>query len=233
MHIGSAASGGVPLAPDAIASIFGVGLAGTTDSAPTQPPPESLGGVNITVKDSAAVSRLAGIYYVSPNQLNFVVPEETAPGIASFTVHGQGTTDAVLSAEVVTAAPSLFTADSSGSGVAAATAIRLIAGQQFPAPVFDCAGGACSAIPILLGVDTPVYLSLYGTGIRNRSSLANVTCTIGGMAVPVEYAGPQPQYAGLDQVNVLLTLGLRGAGETDLAVTVDGRASNPVRVSIQ
>jgi hypothetical protein len=47
-----------------------------------------------------------------------------------------------------------------------------------------------------LGVDTPVYLTLYGTGIRNRSSLAGVSVTISGMSVPVLYAGPQPQTEG-------------------------------------
>ena len=74
-------------------------------------------------------------------------------------------------------------------------------------------------MPIALGVDTPIYLSLYGTGIRNHSALANVTCTIGGISVPVQYAGPQLQYAGVDQVNVALTLNLRNIGEADVIVT--------------
>lgn len=233
MHIGSAASGAAPLAPDAIASIFGLELAIATEAAPTQPPPQSLGGVTVTVKDSAAVSRPAAVYFVSASQINFVTPAGTAPGIASFTIRSQGTPDTTISAEIVAAAPSLFTANSSGSGVAAATAIRLTVGGQFPVAVFDCAGAVCSATPIAIGLDTPVYLSLYGTGIRNRSSLDNVSCTIGGVAVPVLYAGTQPEYAGLDQVNVALTLSLRGIGETGLVVTVDGRASNAVRVNVQ
>jgi uncharacterized protein (TIGR03437 family) len=88
-------------------------------------------------------------------------------------------------------------------------------------------------VPIALGVDTPIYLSLYGTGIRNRSALANVTCTIGGISVPVPYAGPQLQYAGVDQVNVALTLNLRNLGEADVIVTMDGQTSNAVRVNVQ
>ena len=116
-------------------------------------------------------------------------------------------------------APSLFTADGTGKGTPAATAIR-VAGSVFsPVSVFD---------PIDLGGD--IYVSLYGTGIRNR---ATVACTIGGVSVPVLYAGPQLVYAGLDQVNIQLTPALRGIGEVDLVVTVDGQPSNPVRINVR
>jgi uncharacterized protein (TIGR03437 family) len=60
-----------------------------------------------------------------------------------------------------------------------------------------------------------------------------VMVTIGGMPVPVLYADPQPDVPGLDQVNVGLTLGLRGSGEVDVVVTVDGVSSNAVRVNIK
>ena len=55
---------------------------------------------------------------------------------------------------------------------------------------------------------------------------------IGGTEWPVDYAGPQPEYVGLDQVNVLIS-NLRGLGEVDVTVIVDGKASNAVRVNIQ
>jgi uncharacterized protein (TIGR03437 family) len=87
--------------------------------------------------------------------------------------------------------------------------------------------------PIILGVDTPVYLTLYGTGIRNLSSLSNVTLTINSISVPVLYAGPQPSFQGLDQVNVTLTLNLRGSGEVPVILTVDGQSSNAVTINIQ
>ncbi|NOT61599.1 MAG: hypothetical protein HOP19_15385, partial [Acidobacteria bacterium] len=48
--------------------------------------------------------------------------------------------------------------------------------------------------------------------------------------VPVLFAGPQGGYAGLDQINVPIPATLRGAGEIDINLTVDGRAANPVRV---
>ena len=69
--------------------------------------------------------------------------------------------------------------------MAAATAVQVNAGapqQQFALPVFQCSSSGCVALPLKLGVDTPIFLSLYGTGIRNRSSLSNVQVTINGIA---------------------------------------------------
>jgi len=220
LQIGSAASGTLPLAPGAIASIFGLTLGANS-------------GVTVTVKDSAAVSRSATVFFASTSQVNFLVPADTALGIAAFTVHSPNAPDVTVSAPVKAVAPSLFTADASGTGVAAATALRVVISQQIQFPAFSCSATGCAAVPLTLGVDTPLYLTLYGTGIRNRSSLSDVTCTIGGISVPVLYAGPQPQYAGLDQVNVPITLNLRGLGQTSVVVTVDGQPSNPVLVNIQ
>jgi len=99
--------------------------------------------------------------------------------------------------------------------------------------VFQCNASGCVAVPIALGVDTPVYLTLYGTGIRGRSSLDKVTVNIGGMALPVSFAGPAPGYTGLDQVNVALPLSLRGAGAVNVTLTADGWTSNVVGIAIQ
>jgi uncharacterized protein (TIGR03437 family) len=87
--------------------------------------------------------------------------------------------------------------------------------------------------PIVLSADTLVYVSFFGTGIRNRSSLANVAVTIDGIGVPVLYAGPAPGFTGLDQVNAGLVLSLRGSGESNVVLTVDGQAANTVTIDVQ
>jgi len=56
---------------------------------------------------------------------------------------------------------------------------------------------------------------------------------IGGADVPVVYAGLQPTFAGLDQINVRLPRTLAGKGEVDLAVTVDGKPANTTRISFK
>jgi uncharacterized protein (TIGR03437 family) len=69
--------------------------------------------------------------------------------------------------------------------------------------------------------------TLWGTGLRNRSSLANVTVDAAGLTLPVEYAGPEGSgIPGLDQVNVRLPASLLGRGAFEISVTVDGVRSN-------
>lgn len=86
-------------------------------------------------------------------------------------------------------------------------------------------------MPIELGLDTPTYVALYGTGIRGGPP-GRVAVLIDGASVPVLYAGPQPEYDGLDQINIALPLTLRGAGEVDVVVEVGGVLSNTGRIQI-
>jgi large repetitive protein len=107
---------------------------------------------------------------------------------------------------VARVAPGLFTADSSGKGPAAG-----IAG------------------PIDIG-ENGASIVLYGTGIRHG---AKATCTVAGQPLEVEYAGAQGEFHGLDQVNVLLPVALRGTGAAILQLKVDGVAANPVMLTMR
>jgi uncharacterized protein (TIGR03437 family) len=231
----SGAASNPTVAPASFASLYGSSLSSQTVQAGVQPPPTSLGGISVSVQDASGTARSAPLTYVSPGQINLVVPTGTLPGAATFTVTNGGAKQ-IAAGSVQEVAPTLFSANATGTGVAAATAIQTIAGNpqvQSPVPVFKCTPSGCTSIPIILGIDTPIFLALYGTGIRNRSSLSNVTVTINGISVPVLYAGPQPEFAGLDQVNVPLTLNLRGSGEANVVLSVDGQISNTVTVNVQ
>ncbi len=235
----SAAAGTAAVAPDSIVSLFGTGFATTTAQAGPLPLPISLGGVTVKVHDSKGVDWDAALLYISPTQINLILPAGVAAGQAQFLITTAGVTQPqALTGLVQTVAPALFSMNGSGSGVAAATAIRVQAANpqlRGPVAVFQCnnQGTACVSVPIDVGLDAPVYLTLYGTGIRNRNSPANVTVTIHGMSVPVLFSGSQSQFPGLDQVNVSLPLGLRGSGESNVILTVDGQVSNIVTVNIQ
>ena len=231
----SAAAVSGTVAANSLASLYVVNPAFSTAQAGSQPLPLTLGGVSLVVTDAAGTQRGAPLVYVSPSQINFVVPDGTAGGPAKF-VATAGAASSTATGFVSAVAPSLFSANGSGTGVAAATAIRVQAGNpqlESAVPVFQCTSGGCVSVPIQLGIDTPIYLTLYGTGIRNRSSLENVKVTIKGVSVPVLYAGPAPGFSGLDQVNVALTLGLRGSGQADVVLSVDGAASNAVVIAVQ
>lgn len=231
----SAAAPNPALAPVSIASFYGSNLATTTQEAGIEPPPLSLDGVTLTVTDSAGASRLAPLIYVSPSQINFVVPQGASTGTAGFKISNSSSVPISTTGTVQAVAPTLFSMSGDGKGVAAATAIRVQASNvqlQSPVPVFRCGASGCVSIPIDLGVDTPVYVTLYGTGIRNRSSLSNVSVIINGISAPVQYAGPQPSFEGLDQVNLALPLNLRGSGEVNIVLTVDGQTANVVTINV-
>lgn len=233
LTITSAASTSAGLAPESLATAFGASLANETAIAQFTPWPTTLGGVTIQITDSAGVMRLAGLIYVSPSQINFQIPSGTATGMATASINNSFGSSATV--EVQKVAPALFSVNSRGVAAATAVAILIPSTRQFPVPVFECGDTAesCQLVPIDPGLDRPVFLSFYGTGIRGRSSLANVKVTIGTMTVAAQYAGPQAQFPGLDQVNVPLPLGLRAAGEVNVIVTVDGIASNPVKIKVQ
>jgi uncharacterized protein (TIGR03437 family) len=210
-------------------------LAVSTAQAQSLPLPTVLGGATLALTDSAGVRSNAALLYASPTQINFVVPATAASGAATVSVTAGGVTQ-TFPVTLKAVAPGLFSMNSQGTGVAAALAVAVQIPNpqlQSPVPVFQCANGACVSTPIDVGVDRPIYISFYGTGIRNLSSQSNVTVTIDGVPAPVQYAGPAPNFAGLDQVNVLLPLTLRGHGESNVVVTVDGVISNAVTIDVQ
>ena len=55
--------------------------------------------------------------------------------------------------------------------------------------------------------------------------------------MPVAYAGAQPSFQGLDQVNLTLPASLSGSGAGsgagNVVLTFDGQTANPVIVDIQ
>ncbi|MBZ5622968.1 MAG: beta-propeller fold lactonase family protein [Acidobacteriia bacterium] len=228
----SAASGAATVAPDSFVSAVGSALSTQTLGAAV-PYPNVLAGSTVSVKDSAGVLRLGALSFVSPGQINYVMPAATAVGQATVTVASANGATASGTVPILRVAPALFAIPP--SGVAAATAIRVNAdNSQSPVAVFQCGATAdsCVAAPIDVSGGA-VYLTLYGTGIRNRSSLDNVRCTIGGVDEPVLFAGAQGDFPALDQVNAQVPASLRGRGTVSIVVTVDGQSSNPVTIRVQ
>jgi uncharacterized protein (TIGR03437 family) len=223
------------VAPESIVSGFGAGLAATEDSA-TNSLPTTLAGASVLIQDSTGSERLAPLFYVSPRQINYLIPAGTAPGEATVSVLRNGVTAATGKAQVAEVAPALFAANSDGQGAAAALVLRTKpdGSSAFePAARFDQASDKFVSEPIDLGPETDeVFLVLFGTGIRFRGA-AEVTATLGGVSADVTFAGPQGEFTGVDQVNVRLPRSLAGRGELDVLVKVGAQPCNTVRVSIE
>jgi uncharacterized protein (TIGR03437 family) len=212
----SSASGTAVVAPESLATLFASTPAATGVSAPP-PWPMRLGGISLQIRDSTGTTRLAPLVYVSPVQINFQVPVGTALGEATLAIVGDSGSVPAGSMQVDALAPGLFMA-SFPNAILAAVAVGVASdGSQTSVPVFRCSvlpsgqvgPNSCGPMPIPLSGD-PIYLSFFGTGFRNAAS-AQVTCTINGVTVPVEYAGPQGT-PGVDQINIRLGPEIRQGG---------------------
>ncbi len=227
----------VGLAPESIVAGFGSNLATGVEAASSLPLPTTLAGVSVKIKDSDDVDRLAPLFFASSGQINYQIPPGTAYGPCSITVIGAASDIASGVVQITGVAPGLFSANSSGAGVANAFALRIKAdGSQTYEHVaqFDPTQNRMVPVPLDLGpANDQVFLVLFGAGLRQRSSLSAVSCAIGGVNSEVLYAGPAQAFAGLDQVNVRLPRSLAGRGEVDVSLSVDGKAANTVRVSIR
>ena len=235
--VSSANYSGLSIATESIVAVFGSNMATDSTSASGLPLPTSLSGTRVAVRDSAGIERLSSLFYVSPQQVNFQIPAGSAAGPATVTITSSDGTVAIGAIQIEVVAPSLYSANASGSGIAAGSALRVSAANvqtSLPINTFDSASKLFVSVPIDLGSATDqTFLLLYGTGFRYRSQLSNVTATIGGVTLPVQYAGPQGTYVGLDQLNILLPKSLTGRGEVDVIITVDNKQANKLKVRIQ
>lgn len=226
-----------------IVAAFGSNLAATTATASSLPLPTTLGGVSVLVD-----GRPAGLFFVSPNQVNYQVPDDLLPGTAMVSVMRDNLAVAQGTIDLATTAPSIFTADSSGQGAPAGQLLRVRANGQLsyePLTRFETGMGRPVAVPIERKSGDQLFLVLYGTGLRDLTdqdgTAANgvaelVEVSSGSNSLDVLYAGAAPGYAGLDQLNIALPAAL--TGEVRLMIRVrDGegniRRANEVTINVR
>jgi uncharacterized protein (TIGR03437 family) len=191
--------------------------------------PETLGGFTVVITDSAGAVHNARIYVTANGQLNILLPPGMANGPATLKVWNDEQLVSVETIQIADVSPGIFSAASNGMGVAAAVFQLVGAGDSSSDGLtFD---GNLAAIPLDLGPDgAELYISLFGTGLRNFSG--EVTVTVDG--VPVPFSGPvdQGEFEGLDQLNIgPLPRSLAGRGEVEIVITVDGKQANVVTVA--
>ncbi len=221
----------VAVAPESIVAAFGSKLAtnsmAATDTDPATPQielPTNLAGTMVQVD-----GKFAGILYVSPTQVNFVIPVGTQPGTVPVKIISGDSTESNGTITIASFSPAIFTFNGDGSGVVAADIVRVKAdGTQTHESLanFNPATNRYITRPINFGPATDrIFLEIFLTGIRgiidpNADGNLNeyVQVVIGGQALTPSYAGRQGFFAGVDQINVELPRSLNGKGKMNLAV---------------
>ena len=220
-----------PIASGSIASIFGTRLANSSAAATRSDLDYQLNGVSVTITGIATK-----LFYVSPGQINFLVPEGFAAGDgADFVVNNNG----VLSSgkfKLLNASPGIFTVTSDGKGagsigcqIVEKDADGVVLGTSYPNP-------PCKVSTTL--IDS--YLLIYGTGFRFADAASVVVTVIAADATTTDYtviyAGTQQFFSGLDQINLLLPAEFpKGTLNVKVKATTSGIAveSNVFTVVIQ
>jgi uncharacterized protein (TIGR03437 family) len=225
------------LAAESIVAAFGAKLATETVVATTTPLPTELAGTRVVITDSRNVERAAPLFFVAPGQVNYVVPAGTSAGPAMVTIAAADGSVSVGEVLIADVAPALFTVAATGQGLPTGIVLRVRAdGAQVYEPIAEYNPVTKRFDPVSIEVrqeKEQVFLSLFGTGFRYHRSPQAVRAVVGGLEVPVYFAGKQGGLIGVDQVNLLLPPQLAGRGEVEIRLIVDGKAANPVRVQLR
>lgn len=233
----SFAPGGA-LAPLSIAAAFGNGLTANTVSSSTATLPTTLDGAELRLTDSTNSTLSAGLFFVSPGQFNYLVPQGAASGPATLTALRNGTVVAQGSVTIDSIGPGLFSANADGVGVPSAVALRIRGGSSTFEPIsqFNSQSGRFEAIPVDVSPQNgQVFLVAFGTGFRNNTMASSASATIGGTPATVQFAGPQGSLQGLDQANIMIPSSLSNgrARTVDVMFSVAGRQANTMQIIVR
>jgi uncharacterized protein (TIGR03437 family) len=221
--VNSASDAPDSLAPNTIATVYGTGLSYTTASAFGVMPssgmmPTELASVHVYVGEAAAP-----LYYVSPTQINFLVPTELPPGEVDFFTTHDGLAGPHVRITLHDAAPGLYPW---GAGMIAST----------------------HADGSVITKDHPAHpgetVVVYGTGLgRTRPELqtglieivaaqirllSELSVQVAGTALDnqsIQYAGITPGIPGLYQVNLVLPKQL--APDPEIRISIGSQVSPP------
>ena len=230
------------VAPGSVAVIRGSELSSGISAAKQLPRsvrlPTALLETSVIVADRTETSwarREAGLYSVAPTEIRFLVPERAAVGLTVVHVVRDGVRSRARAVQVTNVAPALFSADGNGRGVAAASASRVArdgTGTALAVARYDSSQRRHVAVPLdVRGSADPVYLTVFGTGMRGAAG--RPVLQIGGQDVAVTDWGPASGFHGLDElVAGPLPRTIRG-GDIEVVASVDGLSSNAVTIAIK
>jgi uncharacterized protein (TIGR03437 family) len=189
--------------------------------------------------------KAAQVISFSPSQVNFYIPANLQSGVVELLVTAQDRTVWQGTTYIPAVAPAMFTKNGIGIGAAAAlNAATSLSGD------FDVTTTAN------FGNDKRTRVMLFSTGISSgaanpnpnndlrigQSLIANLAESVAVEArthdghtllLPVEYAGQQITFPGLDQIVFILTPELRGAGDVELTIIVGNQRSNSATINVR
>jgi len=224
------AAGATPdgtVAPGSVITIYGNNLAPALQIGSTNPLPQSLGEITVTVGNY-----LLPLLFVSPTQINAQLPVELVDGTYTLLVHQTGMPDVSGTMTVSRDAPGMFT-QSNAQNVPLVLALH----QDGSLVTFDS--------PAIHGETISIYGTGFGPYVQTTfdgffvpaspsNSVADpVTLTVGSVTKTPDFAGAAPGAVGLTLVKMKITDDLPTGTSVNMQVQVNNKASTAVVLPLQ
>lgn len=216
----NAADGTTPIAPGGVILVVGTGLAPGGASATQSPLPEQLGNVCVTANNQAMP-----LFNVSGSQIMAQLPFNVA-GSASIVVTTPGGSSNSFPGNVQSFAPAIFHTGQAGDQTGIATVVRLTNNElvTFTNPIHPN-----EMIEIFLtGLAQTSPLPALGAGAPfNPLAVVSTppSVTLGGLALPVTFAGLVPGEVGVYQIDAYVPGNLQNSTAAPLVITQGGAST--------
>ena len=202
---------GTTLAEGLVATAFGANLSTGTGAATQFPLPQVLAGTQVFVNGVAA-----DLYYVSPTQINFIVPPN---GGQSLTVVSGQLSSPATPVTIGLWAPGFFTMDSTPTGsVAAEHADGSLITAAHPARP----GETIQIFGTCLGTIDPRLMIAFPIG----------TVTVDGVAAQITYNGPAPNIPGVTQINITVPKTAAAGPAVPIQLQFESATSNTATLAV-
>jgi uncharacterized protein (TIGR03437 family) len=218
---------GNPISPGEFIAIYGSSLANQTTVA-TPPYPSALGGVSVSIGGLPAP-----IYLVSSGQINCVVPfgiKTTQPTV-NVIVTNNNVVSNTVTVPVSATSPGIFSDDTSGTGDGA---IIHLNGALVTSTNPATKGEILSLYLAGLGaVTSPVQDGTLPNPAVPDTVTAQVVVYVNGIAVTPSFAGLNPYFPGLYQVNFAVPTSLTVSGELPVAIQTADSFHDQINLSVR
>ncbi len=222
----ASSAAGSPLAQGSLISIYGTQLANSTAMFASLPLETDLNDVEVAIGTTSLP-----LLYVSPGQINAIIPYDLTANSSTALVVQRGLTStlsAVVPIQISETQPAVFPI---GNGQwAIVDQNNQLLGSTNPTKAGDIIVIYCTGLgPVTGGVSagSPAPSSPLAPTTNT------VSVTISGQPASVSFSGLTPSYVGLYQINVLVPPGVQSGNAVSVVISSGGIQSSPVTIPVQ
>ena len=205
--VNAASSDSTAIARGSFMSIYGQNFGAQAGPPSALPLPTTLGNTQVTVKSNSGVTTYkAFLHFVSPGQINAILPSAVPAGPATMTVTVGAATSAPAPLQVAENSFGIFTLGSLPAGMAIAQNFE--SATSLPLNLYTSPARQGQTL-ILWGTGLGAYTAGSDDGPPQAGNIVtNAKVLVAGIEIAPFYAGRAPGIPGVDQINFTLPEGV-------------------------